>query len=82
MGTGFLGCKERPGRDADSSPLLVPRSRRVELYLYSTYGPYGLHRASVPVQGRTVAFHYIQDISNSVIEYGEQNAIDSLVFLP
>jgi hypothetical protein len=23
---------------------------RVELYLYSPYGPYGLYRASVPVQ--------------------------------
>jgi hypothetical protein len=23
---------------------------RVELYLYSSYGPYGLYRASVPVQ--------------------------------
>jgi len=26
---------------------------RVELYLYSRYGPYGLYRASVPVQGCT-----------------------------
>jgi hypothetical protein len=24
---------------------------RLELYLYSSYGPYGLYRASVPVQG-------------------------------
>jgi len=23
----------------------------IELYLYSPYGPYGQHRASVPVQG-------------------------------
>jgi len=29
---------------------------RVELYLYSPYGPYGLHRASVPVKGRTLPF--------------------------
>ena len=29
---------------------------RVELYLYSPYGPYGLYRASVPVQGCTLAF--------------------------
>jgi len=28
--------------------------RRVELYIYSTYGPYGLHRASVPIQGCTL----------------------------
>ena len=53
MGTGsFPGGKERPGRDADPSP---PSSavghERVELYLYSPYGPYSLYRASVPVQG-------------------------------
>ena len=29
---------------------------RVELYLYSHYGPYGLYRASVPVQGSTLPF--------------------------
>jgi hypothetical protein len=38
--------------DADPSP---PSSaaghERVELYLYSPYGPYGLYRASVPLQG-------------------------------
>jgi hypothetical protein len=44
----FPGGKERPGRDSDLSP---PSSavghERVELYLYSRYGPYGLYRASV-----------------------------------
>jgi len=53
----FLGGKERPGRDADPSP---PSSavghERVELYLYSPYGTYGLYRASVPVQGVTFTF--------------------------
>ena len=48
----FPGGKERSGRDADPSP---PSSaighERVELYLYSPYGPYGLYKASVPVQG-------------------------------
>jgi len=48
----FLGSKERAGHDADLSP---PSSaighERVELYLYSPYGPYGLYKASVPVQG-------------------------------
>ena len=48
----FPGGKERPGRDADPSP---PSSavghERVELYLYFPYGPYGLYRASMPVQG-------------------------------
>ena len=46
----FPGGKERPGRDADPSP---PSSavghKRVELYLYSPCGPYGLYRASVSV---------------------------------
>ena len=68
----FPGGKERPGRDAEPSPFLVPWSRKstavpllplwaertvqrlsactVELYLYSPYRPYGLYRASVPVQ--------------------------------
>ena len=30
--------------------------RTVELYLFSPYGPYGLYRASVPVQGCTLPF--------------------------
>jgi len=51
----FPGDKERPGRDADPSP---PSSavghERVELYLYSPYGPYGLYTVSVPVQGCTL----------------------------
>jgi hypothetical protein len=42
-GTGsFPGGKERPGRDADPS---LPSS---------AYGPYGLYRTSVPVQGCTL----------------------------
>jgi len=42
----FPGGKEQPGRDTDHSP-----PQRVQLYLYSPYGPYSLYRASVPVQG-------------------------------
>ena len=48
----FPGSKERPGRDAD--PSLTSSAvghERVELYLYSPYGAYGLYRASVPIQG-------------------------------
>jgi hypothetical protein len=51
----FPGGKKRPGRDAD--PLTLSSSvghERVELYLYSPYGPYGLYRVSVPVQGCTL----------------------------
>ena len=62
MGTvSFPEGKERPGRDADSSP---PSSafghERVELYLHSPYGPYGLYRASVPVQWVTFNFIHAQ----------------------
>jgi hypothetical protein len=53
MATGSIpGGKKRPGRDADtSSPSSAVGHERVELYMYSPYGPYGLYRASVPVQG-------------------------------
>jgi hypothetical protein len=48
----FLGGKERPGRDADPSPTSsAVGHERVELYLYTPCGPYGLYRASVPVRG-------------------------------
>ena len=48
----FSGGKERPGRNADPSPLSsAVGHERGELYLYSPYGPYGLYRALVPVQG-------------------------------
>jgi len=56
MGTAsFPGGKKRPGRDADPSPTSsAVGHERVELYLYSPYGPFGLYRASVPVQGCTL----------------------------
>ena len=48
----FPGGKERPGRDANPSPLSsADGHKRVKLYLYSPCGPYGLYKASVPVQG-------------------------------
>jgi hypothetical protein len=52
MGTGSLpGVKS--GRGVTLAPI-PPSSavghKRVDLYLYSPYGPYGLYRASVPVQ--------------------------------
>jgi hypothetical protein len=54
----FPRGKEGPGRDADLSP---PSSavvmKRVELYLYSPCGPYGLYRASVSVHGCTLKSH-------------------------
>ena len=43
---------------------------RVELYLYYPYGPYGLYRASVPVQGCTytkIFWRYFYKINHSLI---------------
>ena len=37
---------------------------RVELYLYSPYGPYGLYRASVSVQGCTLPLPFIPHIQD------------------
>ena len=51
----FSRGKERPGRDADPSPSSSAVGHvRVELYLYSPYGRYGLYRASLSVQGCTL----------------------------
>jgi len=46
----FPGGKKRPVRDADPTPPSSAVVKKIELYLYSPYGPYGLYRASVPVQ--------------------------------
>jgi hypothetical protein len=52
----FPGGKERLGHDAGPSPpFSAVGHERVELYLYSPYGPYGLYRASVLVQGWTLS---------------------------
>ena len=53
----FTGGEERPGRDADPSPLLVPWSRKSRGIPLLPYGPYGLYRASVSVQGCTLPLH-------------------------
>jgi len=60
MGTrSFPGGKERPGRDADHShPSSAVGHERVELYLYSPYGLYGLYRAPVTVQNCTCSAGY------------------------
>ena len=56
----FPGGKKLSGCDVNPSP---PPSavghERVELYLYPPYGPYGLYRASVSVQGCTLPFTYL-----------------------
>jgi len=50
----FPGVKS--GRDVTLTPhpILVPWPRKSRAKLYSPYGPYGLYRASVPVQGCTL----------------------------
>jgi len=47
------------GRTACTGPQCLYKGAlylTVELYLYSPYGPYGLYRASVPVQGCTLPY--------------------------
>ena len=47
----FPGVKSLRGVTLTPHPFLMPWSRRSRaIYLYSPYGPYGLYRASVPVQ--------------------------------
>jgi hypothetical protein len=41
------------------SPLLLPWSRKSRAIPLLSYGPYGLYRASVPVQGCTLPFSYL-----------------------
>ena len=54
----FPGSKERPGPDADPSlPSSAVGHERLQLYLYSPYGPYW---ASVPVQGCTLPLPFSQ----------------------
>ena len=58
MGTGsFPGVKS--GRDVTLTPhfLLVPWSRKSRAIPLPPYGPYGLYRCSVPVQGCTLPFN-------------------------
>jgi len=52
--SGLCRGKERPERDADPSSPSSAVVKKVELYLYSSYGPHGLYRASVPVPGCTL----------------------------
>ena len=56
MSTGsFSGLKCGRGVTlTPSSPSSAVGHEITELYLYSPYGPYGLYRASVPVQGYTL----------------------------
>jgi hypothetical protein len=71
----FPRGKERPGHDADPSP---PSSavvkEREELYLYSPYRPYGLYRASVPVQGCTLLFYYVYMVGDKQVNWKSNNA--------
>jgi hypothetical protein len=41
----------------------------VELYLYSPYWPYGLYRASVPVQGWTLPFNFTKVGDDAALQH-------------
>jgi len=49
-----LGVKSGRGVTLTPHHFKCCGQERVELYLYSLYGPYGLYRASMPVQGCTL----------------------------
>jgi len=71
----FPGGKERPGRDADpSTPFYYRGHERVELYLYSPYGLYGLYRDSVPVQGWPLPVPYISQGGKKYSTYNKMKA--------
>jgi len=54
---GISQGQRAAGGDADPSPSSSAVGHEgVELYLYSPYGPYGLYRASVPVQRCTLPY--------------------------
>ena len=60
MGTGsFPGIKS--GRRVALTPhrFKCCGQERVELYLYSPYGPYDLYRASVPYKGALYLFYFL-----------------------
>ena len=57
MGTeSFPGVKSGRSVKMTPHPFLCHGQERVELYLYSPYGPYGLYRASVPEYGCILPF--------------------------
>jgi len=57
MGTGsFPGVKSSRGVTPTRHPLPVPWSRKGRAIPLFPYGPYGLYRASVPLQGCTLLF--------------------------
>jgi len=71
-------------RDGDPSP---PSSadghERVELYLYSPYGPYGLYRASVPVQGCSLLLLGYKPVQHVTVlnTVGNCNTMVSIIIL-
>ena len=64
MGTGFFpGVKSGRGVTLTPHPFQCCGHERVELYLYSPYGPCGLYKASLPVQGCTLPFLLLHQIN-------------------
>ena len=79
------------GRTACTEPQCLYKGAlylTVELYLYSPYGPYGLYRASVPIQGCTlflfIFFNIIYVVHHRFLDFtilttGEGHAVAQLV---
>ena len=79
----FPRSKEQPVCDTDPLP---PSSaighERLELYLYSPYGPYGLYRASVPVQGCTLPLPLTTSAIFSINRHSSVGCVKANIFLP
>jgi hypothetical protein len=72
---GRTACTEPYSRAIPLLPLLAVRPVQslsactVQLYLYSPYWPYGLYKASVPVQGCTLTFLLITIVCYNIDTY-------------
>ena len=62
----FPGAKSGQGVTLTVTPFYCRGQERVELYLYSPYGPYGLYRASAPVQRCTLPYLKLKYRSQNV----------------
>ena len=68
------------GRTACTEPQCLYKGAlhlTVELYLYYPYGPYELHRASVPVQERTLLLitHSSHKVSARLLSYSAERSV-------
>jgi len=67
------GVKSGRGVTLTPHPFQCRSHERVELYLYSPYGPYGLYRASVPVQRCTLHLPLLLCVQRKTPDDGQRH---------